>query len=184
MSDILVNFSFWILASGFFALLILFLYFMVTIYRISLSQSIRPTGIEISIVVFLVGLFVAALSLTAYEAQSALSKMRYIVSQNDVIIFVDGKAMKGNIRQQFVEDVSHLHQHKVSGSEPTVSYDVVLEHNDDKSTFIFKRDSLNKHMYWVYSAHFPFAGDIGYISTGALDNFVGRPHLTKGQGAD
>lgn len=168
MKDVLISIYPWVSVGIFVSIFLLMCWVVVGVVRASSGRKVLNGKRDVLIVLLTFAVSFIALSVNDYSSYYALNRMMDIVSHESSTIKVNGKLITD--KDKFVDDLKSIYQLKKSaGTSPTIPYEISLKYDDEEQTYLFKRDSNNKHMYWVYYPGFKYKGNIGYVNTHALD---------------
>ena len=136
--------------------------------------STRGSGKRISPQFVAGGLIFAALiggefAVNGFTKRAALKEIRPKLYANIESMTVNGVELVND--PDLITALRGMHDAPAHHSEPTVSYQLLLQTERGPLTLLLRRDSQNKHEYWVYYPGFHSTQDneVGRVFTDALD---------------
>ena len=168
MKDVLIGVYPWIGAVEIISLLLLMAGFVVIFTRAVSGRKVFIVKREGLFALLIFSMLFIALSVEDYCSHYALDRMMGIVSHNESVIKVNGEPIRD--KDKFIDDLKKIYQYKKSsGTSPTVPYEISIKYGNEEHRYLFKRDSENKNMYWIYYPDFKSKGRIGFVITHVLN---------------
>jgi len=167
MKDILISISPWVDAGMIAPILLLMMGLVVIVARAASGRKVFLARWEWLFALLIFSVLFLAISVDVYRSHYALDRMIDIVSHKEAVIKVNGELISD--KKKFVDDLKKIYQYKNSGTSPTVSYEISVKYGIEEHKYLFKRDSANKNIYWIYYPDFKYQGSIGYVNTHVLN---------------
>ena len=151
------------------ALSVFFLFILLLFMIIKVAKGRSAFGRRIKWCAFFVfSLLLISLATVRFMHYLLFASAEKILTSPNLVVFADGRIVEE--KHNFSDDFLNRSTLKRSGSEPERGVEVLLSDGNYELKFIFKSDSRNKHLYWVYFPGYRYFSSAAFVETQTLSS--------------